>query len=233
MKATPQPTATTQPTATAQPTVEARPIPQGVVGSGTFHPADGSTTGTVDIVVTGELAKLVLRDLKSTHKRLGVRAPFRHPQTGPCADGAGFAFADIVAGTPTDPLILDLSLGRGDPTFIREVALTTFMPADDSNECINKVVARAPLRWTFRPLRPYLATLVDDGTRGGARGKVMVDASGRTVAYSVAPNDLLPEVAGRFGITPDDVFYLNPARAAGEDPILQVDEVLNLNLRAR
>jgi hypothetical protein len=239
MKATAQaaaaarPTATAQPSATAQPTAEAQPIRQGVVASGTFHPADGSTTGTVDVVVTGDLAKLVLRDLKSTHERLGVRAPFRHPQTGPCADGAGFAFADIVAGTPTDPLIMPLSLGRGDPTFIREIALTTFMPADDSNECINKVVARAPLRWTFRPLRPYLATLVDDGTRGGARGKVMVDASGRPVAYPVAPNDLLPEVAGRFGLTPDDVFYLNPARTSGEDPILKVDEVLNLNLRAR
>ena len=158
--------------------MEARPIPQGVVGSGTFHPADGSTTGTVDIVVTGEFAKLVLRDLKSTHKRLGVRAPFRHPQTGPCADGAGFAFADIVAGTPA-PLILDLSLGRGDPTFIREVALTTFMPADDSTECINKVVARVPLGGPF-VLRSYLDTLVDDGTRGRRARKAMGHTSGRS-----------------------------------------------------
>ncbi|HET7739406.1 MAG TPA: hypothetical protein VFL67_02005, partial [Mycobacterium sp.] len=165
--------------------------------------------------MTGDLAKLELHDLVSTHRRLGVRAPFGNPRTGPCVDGAAFAFADIVAGTPTDPLVMPLSLGRGDPSFISEIALTTFRRPDDSNECINKVVARAPLRWTFDPLHPDLDTLVDGGPHGGAGGKVVVDASGRPVAYTVAPNDLLPEVAGRFSIRPDDVFYLNPARAAG------------------
>ena len=220
--------------ATAQPTAEAQPIPEGVVASGAFKPADGSTTGTVDVVVTGNLAELVLRDLVSTHERLGVRAPFGDSEADPCVDGAAFAFADIVAGTPTDPLILPLSLGRGDPTFISEIALTTSTPTDGSSDCINQVVARAPLVWTFGPLRPYLDTLVDGGTRSGAGGEVVIDATGRPVAYTVAPSDLLPEVAGRFGITPDDAFYLNPARVPSpEDPMLDVNEVLNLNLRAR
>jgi len=219
--------------ATAQPTAEAQPIPEGVVASGAFNPADGSTTGTVDVVVTGNLAELVLRDLVSTHERLGVRAPFGDSEADPCVDGAAFAFADIVAGTPTDPLILPLSFGRGDPTFISEIALTTFKQADGSSDCINQVVARAPLVWTFGPLRPYLDTLVDGGTRSGAGGEVVIDATGRPVAYTVAPNDLLPEVAGRFGITPDDAFYLNPRRRTGGDPMLHVNEVLNLNLRAR
>jgi hypothetical protein len=62
---------------------------------------------------------------------------------------------------------------------------------------------------------------------------VVIDATGRPVAYTVAPNDLIPEVAGRFGITPDDAFYLNPAREGAEYPMLYVNEVLNLNLRAR
>jgi hypothetical protein len=226
--------ATAQPTAPAQPTAEAQPIPEGVVASGAFKPADGSTTGTVDVVVKGNLAKLVLRDLVSTHKRLGVRAPFGDSAADPCVDGAGFEFAGIVAGTPTDPLILPLSFGRGDPTFISEIALTTFKQADSSIDCINQVVARAPLVWTFGPLRPYLDTLVDGGARSGAGGEVVIDSTGRPVAYTVAPNDLLPEVAGRFGITPDDGFYLNPARAGSpEYPMLYVNEVLNLNLRAR
>jgi hypothetical protein len=64
---------------TAQPTAEAQPIPEGVVASGAFNSADGSTTGTVDVVVTGNLAELVLRDLVSTHERLGVRARFGGP----------------------------------------------------------------------------------------------------------------------------------------------------------
>lgn len=235
--------ATAQPSAEAQPIVTTvLPIPEGVVASGAFNPADGSTTGTVDVVVKGDLAELVLRDLVSTHERLGVRAPFGDSEADPCMDGDAFAFADIVAGTPTDPLILPLSFGRGDPTFISEIALTTsatlgsdggFKQADGSSDCINQVVARAPLVWTFGPLRPYLNTLVDGGTRSGAGGEVVIDATGRPVAYTVAPNDLLPEVAGRFGITPDDAFYLNPARASSEDPMLSVNEVLNLNLRAR
>jgi hypothetical protein len=230
--ATAQPTAEASVVATAQPTAQAQPIPEGVVASGTFKPADGSTTGTVDVVVTGNLVELVLRDLKSTHKRLGVRAPFGDSKADPCVDGPGFEFADIVAGTPTDPLNLPLEFGRGDPTFISEIALhSPSAQADRSSDCINQVVARAPLVWTFGPLRPYLDTLVDGGTRSGAGGKVVIDATGRPVAYTVAPNDLLSEVAGRFGITPDDAFYLNPARAGSpEAPMLLVNEVLNLKL---
>ena len=86
----------------------------------------------------------------------------------------------------------------------------------------------------LRHLRPYLDTFVDRGTRSGAGGEVVIDATGRPVAYTVAPNDLLPEVDGRFAITPDDASYLNPARGGSpEYPMLYVNEVLNLNLRAR
>ncbi len=231
-RATESPVATALPT--ALPTAKPQRIPQGLVASGTFHSTDGTTTGAVDVVVTGHLAELVLRDLVSTHERLGVRAPLRDSEGDPCVDSHAFAFTDIVAGTPTDPLIMPLSLGRGDPTFISEIVLTTMTQADGSSHCINLVVARAPLVWTFGPLRPYLDTLVDDGIRGGASGEVVFDATGRPVTYTVAPNDLLPEVAGRFGITVDDVFYLNPARGPSpQDPMLYVDEVLNLNLRER
>ncbi|MEP7369627.1 MAG: hypothetical protein ABI662_08230 [Dermatophilaceae bacterium] len=218
--------------ATAQPTAQAQPIPEGVVASGTFNSVDGSTTGTVDVVVTGDLAELVLRDLVSTHKRLGVSAPFGDSAADPCVDDGAFSFGDIVAGTPTD--LTPLWFGRGDPTFISEIALTTVTQADGSSHCIYQVVARARLVWTFGPLRPYLDILVDGGTRSGAGGEVVIDATGRPVAYTVAPNDLLPEVAGRFGITPDDAFYLNPTRAGSpEAPMLYVNEVLNLSLHAR
>lgn len=235
--------ATASVVATAQPTATAQPIPEGVVASGVFKPADGSTTGTVDVIVKGDLAELVLHDLVSTHEQLGVRAPLNearrrsgHSEADPCMDSNALAFADIVAGTPTDPLTMLLSFGSGDPTFISEIVLTTFKEADGSSDCINKVVARARLVWTFGPLRPYLDTLVDGGTRSGAGGEVVVDATGRPVAYTVASNDLLPEVAGRFGITPDDALYLNPARGGSPEypnPMLYADEVLNLNLRAR
>lgn len=226
--------ASESPVEAAQPTAKPQRVPQGLVASGTFRSTDGSTTGAVDVVVNRHLVELVLRDLETNHERLGVHAPLRDPEADPCMDGHAFWFGDIVDGTRTDPVAMPLSLGRGDPTLVSEIALTTFTQADGSSHCIHLVVARAPLVWTFGPLRPYLDSLVDGGIRGGARGELVTDATGRPVAYTVAPNDLLPEVAGRFGITLDDVFYLNPTRGGSyENPMLYVDEVLNLDLRER
>lgn len=54
------------------------------------------------------------------------------------------------------------------------------------------------------------------------------------VTYVVAPDDLIDEVASRFGITRDDVFYLNPARLPSPmSETLRVGEVLNLSVERR
>ncbi|WP_227497358.1 LysM peptidoglycan-binding domain-containing protein [Planctomonas psychrotolerans] len=76
--------------------------------------------------------------------------------------------------------------------------------------------------------------MIDAGSGGGANGQVVTDEAGRPVAYTVAPGDLLAEVAGRFGMYSDDLFHLNPARSPSpEDPVLYVGEALNLDLRKR
>lgn len=57
---------------------------------------------------------------------------------------------------------------------------------------------------------------------------------GRLSADTVEPNDLIDEVAARFGITVDDLFYLNNSRIpnAGQHT-LSVGERLNLSLADR
>ena len=85
----------------------------------------------------------------------------------------------------------------------------------------------------LRHLRPYLDTFVDRGTRSGAGGEVVIDATGRPVAYTVAPNDLLPEVDGRFAITPDDASYLNPAVEPRGEPDPAAAQVRTVHAKVR
>ena len=67
--------------------------------------------------------------------------------------------------------------------------------------------------------------------RGSGRRRGLGDVP---VTYVVAPDDLIDEVASRFGITRDDVFYLNPARLPSPmSETLRVGEVLNLSVERR
>ncbi|WP_150309059.1 hypothetical protein [Planctomonas psychrotolerans] len=125
--------------------IREEPVPDGVVATGSFTSTDGSTKGAVDVVITADLGEFAVREFATTQERLGVRAPFGRSATEPCVGGGGFAFPDIVAGTPSGPLIMPLSFGRGDPTFITEIVLTTPAAPDDAQSCIDRVTARAPI----------------------------------------------------------------------------------------
>lgn len=99
-------------------------------------------------------------------------------------------------------------------------------------ECLADVVGRGAIEWTFAPLRSDLAP-VDRGTTGGARGETEV-LEGRPVSYTVVGDDLIDEVAARFGITRDDLLYLNPTRMPSSmRETLDVGEVLNLSVDRR
>ena len=128
----------------------------------------------------------------------------------------------------------DLSILSGDPSGIDQVVLVT-IPAEPFTaemSCLATVVARADIDWTFPPLRGYL-DLVDSGATGGARGDAET-IDGRPAAYTVAPGDLIEEVAARFGISVDDLFYLNNSRQPNaQQQTLRVGERLNLLLADR
>lgn len=79
--------------------------------------------------------------------------------------------------------------------------------------------------------------LASGSFQGAARGDVEIVNNGdgrltirvEAVGYTVATNDLIDEVAARFGMTADDIRYLNPLHG----PKLRVNETIILNGAAR
>ncbi|PPF14648.1 hypothetical protein C5C56_16290 [Rathayibacter sp. AY1D1] len=117
---------------------------------------------------------------------------------------------------------------RGDPTAIDQLVITT-KPQNDS-DCSMKIIAVADVQWSVKPQRSDLVAK-DAGPRAAARGET-TSTDGTPTSYTVARNDLAEDVAARFGMTADDLFYLNPFRFPS-DEILRVGEKLNLAVATR
>lgn len=210
-------------------------VPTGTIGSGTFT-SDNGTTGEARFGFDGEILTLDVDDLVTPTAGVVQAMIAVHPlpadQT--CFDSGfriGFGTFEGGLGTGNSG---DLSILSGDPSGIDQVILVT-IPAEPFTaemNCLANVVARADIDWTFAPLRGDLDP-VDSGATGGARG-VAETTDGRAVAYTVAPDDLIEEVAGRFGITVDDLFYLNNSRQPNaQQRTLRTGERLNLLLADR
>ena len=109
-----------------------------------------------------------------------------------------------------------------DATFF--VSISALGPYTGS--CVGQpVVSTAPIEWTMTPLYPDL-TVSDLGERPGANGIVTSEKDG-PVSYSVAEDDRLDEIAARFGLTVDQLVWLNPRRP---DPTaVYNNETLNLS----
>ena len=232
----PSASATAAAPVTSTPTVPTQlPLPTGTIGSGPLT-SDNGTTGTVRFSFDGALLTLSIDDLVSptTDAVAAVIAVHALPPDQTCFDsGFRVPFGTFEGGKATNNSG-DFSIFSGDPSGIDQVILVTIpeWPFPSDTTCLATVVARADIRWTFEPLRSYLHP-VDSGVTGGARG-VTESIDGRLSAYTVEPNDLIDEVAARFGITVDDIFYLNNSRIpnAGQHT-LSVGERLNLSLADR
>jgi LysM repeat protein len=118
---------------------------------------------------------------------------------------------------------------HGDPSFLHTALLTQPVIPVASGKCLNTVVGSASLAWTLPDMRPNLH-VVDSGIRTGGTGVVtMVD--GKPASYAVAPDDVMKAIAERFGITVDDILYLNPTRMGGTMAL--AGETLNLSKKLR
>lgn len=207
-----------------------------VVATGTLA---GDATGTVTIAATGDGRFGVRFDGLETDLD-GLLTPYL--STVPFVPGGYCAStrAPMVgygqfAPAATYSFALD-GFGHGgsslmDPGYLDDLILTR--SGEGLEDCFYAVVAVAPLTWTLPDMRPGLV-VSDDGSTVGARGEVEL-SEGYPVAYSVAQDDLLVEIAARFGIDLDDLLYLNPARVVpGDDPALAyVGETLNLDPASR
>ena len=84
-------------------------------------------------------------------------------------------------------------------------------------------VASAILDWKIPDMRPGLM-IEDSGKTGGANGDVTL-VDGEPVTYTITRDDLLPEIAARFGVTVDDLNYLNPTGSTSVPPLWTGDTI--------
>jgi hypothetical protein len=243
------PTATSLPTTASLPslvdstttvTVEVSPITVKtgtVVATGALTSVDGRTTGSVSVIA----ASVGRFDVKID----GFTSPYAgeavlnfsaHPFDEQRYCDNGFVIYQLGVVTLAPSMLADMSfdgtLSRGNPDFIDTVLLTSNDPAAERTGCFYPVMATAELEWTMPDLRPDIS-VADSGAAGGAGGTATT-IDGEITAYTVAPGDVLAEVAKRFGISVTDLFYLNPSRAPNpQDPIAYTGEVLNLDKSAR
>lgn len=224
--------------ASVAPTTGAEPVAE-VIASGTqvatatFSPRPGSdAAGSFEVVASADpgVFEIVTKDLVGPAGSELTLLPYSIPDSETCAD-TGFRFSlGSLESLGTGPLLMLPDLTRGDPSFFGSAVLTVYSDADrEQNDCLATVVASAPITWTMSPRRPDL-DVTDAGPVTGASGSTTTDASGAVTGYTVAAGDSMSGIADRFGLTIDDLFYLNPSRTPGpQDPTAYADEVLNLS----
>lgn len=150
-----------------------------------------------------------------------------------CAEESDRAYAFGDLGVGNDPAESVFALD--DPTWITSVFLAIVDPADrsPSSSCLQPLAAIAMLDWSIDPARPDLDP-IDGGPQTGAMGDVVVDQSGVGRQYLIAAGDGYRQIAERFGLTPAELDYLNPASdwSSARDQ-LEIGCTLNLRLDSR
>ncbi|MFF1632723.1 hypothetical protein [Leifsonia sp. NPDC058248] len=198
-----------------------------VLATGSFQDVTGRASGAVTVRVASDLKLDVELTGFSTSDESGVTIALSVDRFGPSA------------GAPTVPAV-DLPLGvvygaGGDTAFRIDTEgrrdrgdLSYFNSLEVVHEG-GTVVAAAPLTWTVPDFYPGLR-LVDSGPADYARGRV-TDYRGRPASYEVWGNDNPGAVARRFGITLNQLLYLNPQ--VRRDSGLERDTRLNLSVDYR
>ncbi|MFJ3383491.1 MULTISPECIES: LysM peptidoglycan-binding domain-containing protein [unclassified Curtobacterium] len=121
-----------------------------------------------------------------------------------------------------------------DPSWLGALVTYSSATTDDASlpiEIANgKVLAVNPVRWSV-PARTTNVHPVDHGAAANASGSVSAkSAAGAPASYVVAPDDLIADVAARFGISVETLIWLNPSmRVYGNLQYLYEGTTLNLD----
>lgn len=115
-----------------------------------------------------------------------------------------------------------------DPTYMRSAVI--WGPISGANIGLGSVVATAPLTWDLPNMNPGLL-VVDNGYADGAHGSVSAAADGSPASYRIAAGDTPDGITSRFGITENELEWLNPDR----DPnnLYDADAIINLSRENR
>jgi hypothetical protein len=214
----PAATATRDPAAT-EPTAQDGGIPASgtEIATGNFTSATGTATGRVSLVTNEGHIDVRFEDFSVEDgpelrvylipEHLGPDDPITRP------DSIQLELGTLSSPTGSQEYRFGepWSWGDSDPTFFRTLAVISYPALAEGSEA--PATAVAPLTWTFP--RPRDVSVADSGTTGGARGEVESDGS-VPISYTVAPDDLIAEIAARFGLTVRDLLWLNPVRGKAE-----------------
>lgn len=230
-------TPTPEPTESAAPAPTLTPIPAGtVLAQGDVASPTGSIHFHFRVVANG--------DDTFTAQYSGFTSTLPVPVgVGlfdlPRAVGDGLTYpgvGDRVLGGPTSAATaadVPLSGSGVDPSHLGTLVVSSAAtPGQDVPVEIaaGKVLAVSTVRWSV-PARQTNVHPKDTGTRANAAGTVAgTTAAGAPAAYTVAPDDLIGDVAARFGITVRDLVWLNEGvQVFGQDQHLYEGTTLNLD----
>ncbi|WP_104197388.1 LysM domain-containing protein [Cryobacterium sp. M15] len=204
-------------------------IPDGVIGTAELTPASGDNTisGTVVVTAEGGGFDVALKGFNSDVPG-GVQLFFSPwSKTTTClADMYNFSFGNLSTDADQPGLSLgDRDFSRGDPSYYLTAVITASTPATtDPDGCVLTPRAVGTITWEVPDTRPGLLA-VDTGARFGAGGATAT-AGASPISYRAVAGDTLNDIADRFGITPDDLGFLNPLTSRqlqpGDDLNLQV-----------
>ncbi|TFD09397.1 LysM domain-containing protein [Cryobacterium sp. TMT1-66-1] len=202
-------------------------IPDGVIGTAELTSASGDNTisGTVVVTAGGGGFDVALKDFNSDVPG-GVQLFFSPwSDTTTClADMYNFSFGNLSTDADQPGLSLgDRDFSRGDPSYYLTAVITASTPATtDPDGCVLTPRAVGTITWDVPDTRPGLLA-VDTGARFGAGGATAT-AGGSPISYRAVAGDTLNDIADRFGITLDDLGFLNPLTSRQ----LQAGDELNL-----
>jgi hypothetical protein len=216
--------------------VAAVSIPVGVVATGEFTSLDGVTAGSVVGSYDGDSFTFDFPDF-ATGEYPQVLLAFADAELGPddCLDDRyQYAMAYAVGQDALHSPVFGPTEYGGDPSFFSTVAVLEYPegPAEDG-VCWQRTLAIATLTWTMPDLHPALV-VADTGEGSGASGEVTTDSSGAPLTYLTASGDTWAAIAARFGISAEELLYLNPGRPIAYDPAsAYAEELLNLSKELR
>jgi LysM repeat protein len=201
-------------------------VPDGtVVGTAAFESDRHDVSGTLEVVSTPNTRvgvmtfgwTILIHDFRAPEQFTGP-GDFRlvaEPNSGewPCVGSwGGAALTDWEFDDGEYRLVIaDDWPAASDPSWLDSlVMLDSGQPELDADGCRFPVALSADIEWTMPDVRPDLV-VIDGAVAPNAAGEVTID-DGAPVSYIVAPNDTLNAVARRFGITAEELMFLNPAR---------------------
>jgi len=204
-------------------------IPEGVVATGTFVSNARGVGGEISIVHDGQdfaLDVSAVTFTSHTNALLGLTDDTL--EVGDCLGESAQAIVSL------EQPVLELPEFEGDPSFFDSAVIVDYGDGTvDASGCARRILAAAPLQWTVPDMRPGLAP-VDAGETKGAAGYVAMSEDGFPGSYTTASGDNLLAVATRFGMTVDDLNWLNPCRPGAYTRSEAYEgEVLNLSKAAR